>query len=186
MARLKIEEMNLPDDKESINTWHDKFKDTPAYESIERFILENYLLCDLAEVIETNYEFLDVGYREEKKALSIKNKDDEIIGFILCDAYDMTDYSSLLYLQYIAFHPKLQHNGYGTEALSEFFSNIKKYIGFEPTDVYALVHKKNQDSISLFEKFGFDFSRRPKSRFYLRADGDLYTIKNIINQKTYE
>lgn len=176
MARLKIGEMILPDDKESINTWHDKFKNTPAYESIERFILENYLLCDLAEVIETNYEFLDVGYKEEKKALSIKNNKNEIIGFILCDAYDMTDYSSLLYLQYIVLHPKIQHNGYGTEALSEFFNNIKKYIGFEPTDVYALVHRLNKDSISLFEKFGFDFSRRPKSRSYLRADGELSKI----------
>lgn len=186
MQKIKIEEMKLPDDKKSINEWHNKLKDSKVYESIENYILENYLMKDLAEVIEINHEMLDIDYREEKKAFIIKDNKDNIISFLLCDAYDSTDYSSMLYLQYIVINPNYQHKGYGTEILNEFFSNIKKYIGFEPTDVYAIIHRHNKSCISLFEKFGFSFSRRPKSRFYLRADNDFYTIKNIINQPTFE
>ena len=186
MTKIKIEEMNFPDDKLAINDWHKTFQHTKAYETIESYVLENYLMDDLASVIEINHEILDTDYREEKKAFVIKNKKSEIVGFILCDAYDIADYASMLYLQYIVFKPDFQHKGYGTEVFNEFFSNIKKYIGFEPTDVYAIIHRHNKSSISLFEKFGFDFSRRPQSRFYLRADNDFYTIKNILNQKSYE
>ena len=64
--------------------------------------------------------------------------------------------------------------------------HTKEYLGFEPTDIYAIIHRHNKSSLSLFEKFGFNFSRRPQSRFYLRADSDLYSIKNLINQKSFE
>jgi len=186
MANIKIETMKFPGDKIAINEWHNNLKNTKKYETIESYILENHLIFDLSELIETNYEMLNLDYREENKALVIKDNKNNIIGFILCDAYDVTDYSSMLYIQYVVMHPNSQSKGYGTEALTEFFSNIKKYIGFEPTDIYALIHRHNKSSIALFEKFGFDFSRRPCSRFYLRADNDLYTIKNIINQKSFE
>ena len=186
MPRIKIEKMKLPDDKTSINEWHNQFKHTKAYETTESYILENYLMTDLANVIEINHEILDTDYRETKFALTIKNTKNEIIGFLLCDAYDSTDYSSMLYLQYIVLKPDTQHKGYGTATFDEFFGNLKKYIGFEPTDIYAIIHRHNKSSISLFEKYGFDFSRRPKSIYYLRADNDLYTIKNILNQKSYE
>lgn len=185
MSRIKIEKMKFPDDKISINDWHNQFKNTKDYETIESYILENYLMKDLANVIEVNHEILSTDYREEKKAFAFKHNN-EIIGFLLCDAYDQTDYASMLYIQYIVFKPNAQHKGYGTEALTEFFNNLKKYLGFEPTDIYAIIHRHNKSSISLFEKFGFDFTRRPKSRFYLRADNDMYTIKNIINQKSFE
>ena len=100
MAKIKIEEMHFPEDKILINHWHNSFQNTPDYENIEKYILEDYLMTNLANVIEINHEIIDVEYREEKKALTIRNKN-EIIGFILCDAYDSTDYSSMLYLQYI-------------------------------------------------------------------------------------
>lgn len=186
MARIKIEEMKIPDDKKIINDWHNTLQHTKEYETIESYILENRLIYDLDELIEINYEKLNLGYREINKALVVKNTKNKIIGFILCDAYDMTDYSSMLYIQYIVFHPDSQHKGYGTKALTEFFGNTKKYLGFEPTDVYAIIHRHNKSSLSLFEKFGFDFSRRSQSRFYLRADSDLYSIKNLINQKSFE
>lgn len=184
MARLKIEEMKLPEDKNEINQWHIKYKNNKNYENIKQFILEYIEFLDLAEVIFVNHEILDTDFREEKKALAVKNNKNETIGFILCDAYDMTDYSSMLYLQYIVIKPTLKNKGYGSEIFTEFFNNIKHYIGFEPTDIYASIHRYNKESIALFKKFGFDFSKR--SRSYLRADADLYTIKNIINQKTFE
>ena len=186
MAKIKIEEMTFPNDKLLINAWHNELKNTSIYETIESYILEDYLMKDLAEVIEINHENLNLDYREDKKAFIIKDNKDKIIGFLLCDAYDSTDYESMLYIQYIVFNPTAQHKGFGTEALNEFFTNIKKYMGFEPTDIYAIVHRHNKDCISLFQKFGFNFSRRPKSRFYLRADNDLFTIKNIINQRSFE
>ena len=38
------------------------------------YILEDYLMTNLANVIEINHEIIDVEYREEKKALTIRNK----------------------------------------------------------------------------------------------------------------
>ena len=122
MSRIIIEEMKLPNDKNSINEWHNEQKHTSQYETIEHYILEGYLMSNLAEVIETNYELLNIDYREVKKALIVKNNN-QIIGFLLCDDYDMNEYASMLYLQYIVFKPNSQHKGYGTETLNEFFSN---------------------------------------------------------------
>ena len=183
MKKFTIQPMDLLLDKQDICEWDDIYTGTPEYESIERFVLENHLLKDLSEVIETQHQTLPIDYREIKNAFVIKSEEN-ILGFLLCYAYDIADYSSALYIQYIVLNPKFQKQGYGTEILTEFFTNLPKYIGFTPVDVHALIHINNKESLSLFKKFGFTFIG--KSRSYLRADNDTYTINNILNQKTFE
>ena len=182
MKDFKILEMDLDLDKPQISNWDTVFAGTPEYETIEWFVLENHLLKDLAEVIETQYEIYEIDdYLEIKKAFIIKDNKDEILGFLICSAYQVADISSDLYLQYIVVNPTKQHQGYGTEIQTEFFKNIDKYLGFVPTDVHALVNRRNVSSINLFKKLGFTFSRH--SRSYLRADNDFYSIHQILNEQ---
>lgn len=185
MKKFTISEMNLETDKPQIENWDTLYAGSHEYETIEQFILENHLLKDLSEVIVTQFEIYEIDdYLEIKKAFVIKDKKSEILGFIICSAYQVADQSSDLYLQYIVVNPTKQHQGYGTEIQSEFFKNIDKYLGFVPTDVHALINRQNIDSINLFKKLGFTFSRN--SRSYLRADNDFYTIQQLLNQKTFE
>ena len=177
--------MDLTLDKPQIANWDTLFAGTKEYETIEWFILENHLLKDLSEVIETQFEnFAIDDYLEIKKAFVVKDKSNEVLGFLLCSAYQIADYSSDLYLQYFVMNPTKQHQGYGTEIQTEFFKNINKYLGFVPVDVHGLIHKQNKCCINLYKKLGFTFSRH--SRSYLRADNDFYTLQQLLNQKTFE
>ena len=183
MKDFIISEMNLSLDKPKITNWENDFAGTYEYNRIEWFILENRLFKDLSKLIESQHETYEIDeFYELKRAFSIKDKSGEILGFILCSAGDVSDQTSELYIQYIVLNPANHHKGFGTEVLTEFFKNIKNYIGFTPVDVHALVHRHNFNSINLFKKFGFDFARR--SRSYVRADGDFYTINKILNQNT--
>ena len=180
MANFSITEMNLEADKPKISSWENEYAGTYEYNKIEWYILENHLFKDLAEVIESQHESYEIDpFFEIKKAFSIKDDKGEILGFILCSAGDVNDYSSELYIQYVVLNPSKQNQGYGSKVFTEFFKNIRDYIGFTPTDVHALVHRHNSTCLNLFKKFGFSFARR--SRSYLRADGDFYSINKILN-----
>ena len=183
MKDFTISEMNLELDKPRISSWENEYAGTTGYDKIESYILENRLFRDLAEVIESQHESYEIDpFFEKKKAFSIKDKNDEILGFILCTAGDVNDYSSELYIQYVVLNPESQNQGYGSQVFSEFFKNIRDYLGFVPTDVHALVHRHNSSCMNLFKKFDFSFSRH--SRSYVRACGDFYSINKILNQNT--
>ena len=183
MKDFTISEMNLELDKPRISSWGNEYAGTTGYDKIESYILENRLFRDLAEVIESQHESYEIDpFFEKKKAFSIKDKNDEILGFILCTAGDVNDYSSELYIQYVVLNPESQNQGYGSQVFSEFFKNIRDYLGFVPTDVHALVHRHNSSCMNLFKKFDFSFSRH--SRSYVRACGDFYSINKILNQNT--
>ena len=181
MKDFTINEMDLAIDKQKINSWEKDYAGTYGYDKIEWYILENRLFKDLAEVIESQHENFEIDpFFETKKAFSIKDKSDEILGFILCTAGDVSDYSSELYIQYVVLNPAHQNQGYGSEVFTEFFKNIRTYLGFTPTDVHALVHRHNSSCVNLFKKFDFSFARH--SRSYIRAYGDFYSINKILNQ----
>ena len=183
MKDFTISEMNLELDKPRISSWENEYAGTTGYDKIESYILENRLFRDLAEVIESQHESYEIDpFFEKKKAFSIKDKNDEILGFILCTAGDINDYSSELYIQYVVLNPESQNQGYGSQVFCEFFKNIRDYLGFVPTDVHALVHRHNSSCMNLFKKFDFSFSRH--SRSYVRACGDFYSINKILNQNT--
>lgn len=125
--KFSIQEMSNQD-RQTISSQDSEFSDSPAFESIERFILENGLLTDLDEVIATNYDLLSIDYREIKKAFSIYDENKAVIGFLLCFAYEISDYSSELYLQYIVLKPTNQKHGLGKDVLKEFFINQKNIL----------------------------------------------------------
>ena len=183
MNKFNITEMDLNLDKSKISSWEQDYAGTYEYNRIEWFILENRLFKNLAEVIESQHETYEIDeFCEIKKAFTIKDHSGDILGFILCSAYDVSDQTSDLYIQYVVLNPSKQHQGYGSEVFTEFFKNIRRYLSFTPIDVHALVHRHNFNCINLFKKFGFTFSRR--SRSYFRADGDFYSIHKILNQSS--
>lgn len=183
MKDFTISEMDLQNDKPKISSWENDYAGTYGYDKIEWYILENRLFNDLAEVIESQHENFEIDpFFEMKKAFSIKDKSGEILGFILCTAGDVSDYSSELYIQYVVLNPANQNQGYGSEVFTEFFKNIRNYLGFVPTDVHALVHRHNSSCMNLFKKFDFTFGRY--SRSYVRAYGDFHSINKVINQNS--
>ena len=82
MKDFKIVDMNLETDKPQINSWQTLYAGTDEFKAIEHFILEDHLLYDLGEVVETNFEVVNIGDNEIKKALVAKTNEDEIVGFI--------------------------------------------------------------------------------------------------------
>ena len=185
MNNFKITDFDLVSDKKELAKWDEIYTGKPEYASIEKFILEDHLIYDMAELLETNHENFPIDFYEMKKALAIKSQNNELIGFLLCYGYE-TDITSTLYLQYIVLSPKKQHHGYGSDVLTEFFGDMRKYLGFVPVDVYALIHIDNKDSQELFKKFGFDFSKHLSFEGYLRADSDSYSLQKTLNQKAFE
>ena len=69
MIDFKIEDMDLIPDKEQINNWHIQFAGTEELAAIDHYILEDNILYNLGEVIETNFEIIPIGNNEIKKAL---------------------------------------------------------------------------------------------------------------------
>ncbi len=190
MKSYKIVDMNLEPDKAQIAKWETDYADTQEYKNIEHFILEDKLLYNLDEVIEMNYEAIHIGKNEIKKALVAKTKDDEILGFLLCQAFDLQTTMPELFLQYVVISPKYQHQGYGRSIFTEFFSNPNKYLGLSkniktPHYVFSYIDKTNAGSLALYKSFGFTFAEQKNSRF-VRATGIMPEIEKAINQSSFE
>ena len=87
MKNFTIVDMNLQSDKEQINSWQIQYANTTEFDAIEHYILEDNLIYSLGEVVETNFEIISIGDNEIKKALVAKTVGNEIIGFIICQAF---------------------------------------------------------------------------------------------------
>lgn len=189
MKDFKIVDMNLETDKPQINSWQTLYAGTDEFKAIEHFILEDHLLYDLGEVVETNFEVVNIGDNEIKKALVAKTNEDEIVGFILCQAFDLQTSLPEIFLQYIVLNPKYQHQGYGKAIFTEFFSNPQKYLGLakhhkKPHYVFSFIDKTNFSSKALYESFGFDISKEMKNSNFVRATSTLPELEKVINQKS--
>lgn len=189
MKDFKIVDMNLETDKPQINNWQTLYAGTDEFKAIEHFILEDHLLYDLGEVVETNFEVVNIGDNEIKKALVAKTNEDEIVGFILCQAFDLQTSLPEIFLQYIVINPKYQHQGYGKAIFTEFFSNPQKYLGLakqhkKPHYVFSFIDKTNFSSKALYESFGFDILKEMKNSNFVRATSTLPELEKVINQKS--
>ena len=189
MKDFKIVDMNLDTDKPQINEWQNLYGETDEYKAIEHYILEDYTIYSLGEVIETNYEIVPIGDEEIKKALVAKTNEDEIIGFILCQAFDLKTTLPEIFLQYVVINPKYQHQGYGKAIFTEFFSNPRKYLGLtkhhkKPHYVFSFIHTTNDSSKSLYKSFGFDISKEMKPHSMVRATATLPELEKVIGAKT--
>lgn len=182
MKNIKITDLNLETDKPAISRWDQTYGDQQEYLTIRRFILEEGIYLGMDELIETNFERIPIGTDEVKKALIVKTDENEIVGFIICQVYDIKTNSPTMFLQYIVINPEFQQQGYASEIFNTLFDEPKKYLGAKPKEVFAYVHPDNSSSIALFKKYGFDFvSMHPTS--YFRAEGNVPAIKKIIEQE---
>ena len=190
MKDFKIVDMELASDKEQINNWQNQYAGTDEFKAIEHYILEDHMLYDLGEVVETNFEIVNIGDNEVKKALVAKTNEGEIVGFIICQAFDLQTSLPEIFLQYIVINPKYQHQGYGRSIFMEFFTNPKKYLGLKPNQkpphyVFSYIDKDNECSKALYKSFGFSFEEQHFSNF-VRVSAILPEIEKTINQGAFE
>ena len=99
MENIHIQNMVFNEDKNIISSWDEKYVESPEYEQIFKFILEYGLIHGLDELIETNYERIPIGNNEVKKALTFKNDNGEILGFMIYQIHDIKQNPSM-FLQY--------------------------------------------------------------------------------------
>ena len=166
-AKISIELMKFPEDKNEIASWQEKYQGDKDFDSIQHFILEDQTYYGLGEVIETNHEIFAIGDDERKYAFVAKNENSEIVAWSLIDFFDITTDNPEMFIQYIVVHPKHQHKGYGEAFAQELILNSKKYVGGQPKTYFAYIDKDNTASRVLFEKFGFDFKSMTSQ--FLRA-----------------
>lgn len=179
MKTFKLEPINLQEDKPQIESWDTLYRGKPAYESIRHFILEDDLIFGLGELIATNYEHFSIGKSEIKKMLVAKTDNNEILGFIIFDVFDIDTPHPEMFFQYIVLNPNYQHAGYGNEMLTELFGNFKKHAGVKPKSIFCYIHKDNESSKHLFSNFGFELEQT-NSENYLCAKTLNKSLQNVI------
>ncbi len=182
MKNITIKTLDIKADKEEINQWAEKYFYLQGFKDIERFILEDYIMFSLAELIEANYEYYAIGNDDIKKAFVAKNDQDEIVGFMICHAYNLTQENSEVYLQYIVVNPKYQREGYGKTMIFEFVSNIREQLGLEdfhitPKSMFARIDRRNSKSLDMFRKLGFNFKFEHNNP-YVNAEIETQTLLN--------
>ncbi len=177
MEDFKILPLNLEIDKPQITDWSRQYDGTSEYEAIRHFILEDDLIFGLDEVILTNYEIYRIGEDEVNRAFSVKTSEGEIVGFLILNEFDLKTKEPNLFVRYIVLNPAFQRQGYGTEILTEIFSNIKKYMPKKPTEIFSYIHKENYSSQALFNHFGFRLENTNDAN-YVRAKVDEKTLEH--------
>ncbi len=177
MEKIKLTKMQFPEDKLEIANWEKQYGNSPEFQSIRHFILEDNIFTGLAEVIETNHEIFQIGNDEKKLAFVAKTRN-EILAWVLLDAFDLSTNNPQMLLQYIVINPKFQHQGYGTEIAKELFLKPEKYIGVKPKEIFATIDARNVASIMLFSKFNFSFTPIDKDYFQaITNDPKLISLK---------
>ena len=178
MEKLQICQLDIEKDIPTIKSWAKTFSSNPKFENIKHFILEDNIYFGLDEVILTNYEFFHIGDDEKKFCLSIKNKENIPVGFILACMFNISINQPELIIQYIVLNPDYQSLGYGTSMLKELLTNSEEYFGCTPKEVYANIEKENIASLNLFKKFNFSFTKAPRN--YIQAHK---SIKKLEEEK---
>ena len=154
MKNILITPLDLQEDLPQITGWDSKYKDDPKYKDIKDFIIEGSIHYSIAEVIDLNYEQYPIGNNERKYAFSIKNKENEVIGFVLCCLFNIQEKPEL-FIQYIVLDPDNQNKGYGQQVLNELLTNSETYMETQPVEAVAYINNKNYHSMGLFLKMGF-------------------------------
>lgn len=156
MKDIKIIPMDINgNDLKEIVSWDEKYKGDPAYDSIVHFILEDHQYYTLAEVIQVNHVIYQIGEDETKHTFSIKDDDDQVVGFVLATMADRTTSDPFLFLQYVVIAPEYQNHGYGKQTINELIKNPMPYFNVKPTEAFAYIHGDNYHSMKTFLDLGF-------------------------------
>ena len=166
MKEIKIVPMDTDSDLKEISSWDKKYKGNPAYESIIHFILEDNQYYSLAEVIHVNNVIYQIGDDETKHTFSIKNNEDELVGFVLATVADRDTSDPFMFLQYLVIAPEHQNKGYGKQVLGELLKNPIPYFDTKPTEAFAYIHNDNYHSMKTFLDMGFDLKGMKNSCMY--------------------
>ena len=162
MKDLKIVPLDLKTDIPQIAEWETKYKNHKGYKAIEHFILEDNTYYSLAEVIEINHEMYPIGEDERKHALAIKNKENNLVGFVLATIMDKTTPSPCMFLQYVVISPEFQGQGFGKKTVKE----MKLPIGPIMSLIFGYVHNQNYHSMKLMLDLGASLKAMEKSSYY--------------------
>ncbi len=166
LQEFKIEPINLPQDKQQIALWKQKYQKTSEFKAIVEYILDGDENVPLDAIIEIHHEKAPIGYDEKKLALVAKTNDGEVIAFFITDVFDLSTTSPNVFLQYVVINPKFQNQGYGTAIFTEMFANAKKYFTVKPTLYFTFIENTNNASIKLFKKFNFNFANTNEPKFF--------------------
>lgn len=161
--------MQFPEDKNEINNWEEIFKQTDGWNNIYQFILEDGLIHDLNELIRTNYEVIPIGYDEIKLALAIKNSEKEIIGFIICQEFNMETQNPELFLQYIVLRPDMQNKKLGQNILKNLPDEVEKITGVKPVSAFSYIERSNKASQAIYLRCGYDLTPIKRAEKYFIA-----------------
>lgn len=172
MEHIYFDLMAFPDDKTEIALWQESFKDTQGWDRIYKYILEDGLIHGLNELIATNYEIFPIGDDEVKLALSIRNQDKAIVGFVICQEFNIKTTSPELFLQYIVIRPDMQNKGIGKFVFKHLPDEVGKLTGKKPVSAFSYIHNTNLASQKLYTSCGFSFEIMTNSADYVRARGN--------------
>ena len=172
MENVTFNLMKFPEDKAEINDWQTKFGGTSGWDNIYKYILENGLIRSLDEVVLTNYEIFPIGDDEVKLALSIKNQEQNIIGFIICQEFNLTTLSPELFLQYIVLRPDMQNKGLGKQIFNKLPTEIEKITGKRPQSAFSYIDSTNLASQKLYKRFGFELLPIKNNNEFVMAKGN--------------
>jgi len=171
MENYTFDLMVLPQDKAEINDWQNRYAGTKGWKNIEEYILENGLIYNLDELINTNYEIIPIGDYERKMALSVKNQNKEIVGFVICQEFEILSPFPELFLQYVVIRPDMQNKNVGTYIFKNLANKIEQTTGARPAYVFSYIHSTNLASQKLYKKFGFEFKSMQNCNSLVRAVG---------------
>lgn len=172
MAKLKkftIEPMDKENDRLEVASWEHIYSDTPGFQQIKHFIMEDNTYHGLNEVIWNNLELVPIGDDELKYSYVAKINDGTIIAWILLDEFDINTTEPELFIQYVCIHPLYQQQGYGEAILKEILFNAKNYVAAQPSNTFAYIHKENIASQNLFKKFNFSLGPLLQNTHYFKA-----------------
>ena len=171
MENFSFNKMAFPQDKAEINNWQNIFKGTEGFNSIYEYVLENGLIYNLEELINTNYEICPIGDDEAKLALTVLNKQNEIVGFVICQEFDINTDNPELFLQYVVVRPDMQNKGVGSFIFKNLPHKIEKITGKKPVSAFSYIESTNLASQKLYKKFGFNLQYMRNSNKFLIAKG---------------
>ncbi len=155
--KLTILPMDFDKDKAEIATWEQLYAETPGYQAIKKFIIDDASDASLEEVIENNKEIQAIGDDEVKLAFVAKTENGQIAGWVMIDIFDILLGKPQMFLQYIVINPEFQGQGYGTEIAKEILLNPEYYTNIKPANIFCYIDTSNVASLLLFSKFNFSF-----------------------------
>ena len=140
-----------PDDIELLYQWENNMEIWNVSNTrtpFSKYILAEYIRESVKDIYET-----------KQLRLIIQNENMEPVGAV--DLFDFDPYHMRAGIGILIHKEENRNHGYATDALNAIFSYAAEVIGLK--QIYANISAKNEVSVHLFEKTGFEKSGTKKS-----------------------